>query len=183
MPDRTKREERDNLDGRQVRQRPAAPNVERETRATVKVELDRDEEEEYDYDGTYACVICTESVRGTAAALHCATCSSNPFHQRCVAKSRFADTCPQCAGKIILPWSGGRNGGIATCAAQVASIDLTTSCSAFATSDTVVPGREGGVGGGEARIRELDQELDKLQAAKQLLPASLQVFHVALCIS
>lgn len=65
------------------------------------------EEEAYDYDGTYACVMCTESVRGTAA-LHCAKCSSNPFHQKCVSGSVFAYTCPQCARKSVVPWTGGR---------------------------------------------------------------------------
>lgn len=45
-----------------------------------------------DFNGTYACVICTESVRG-GDALHCAQCSSNPVHVSCVVGSRFAETC------------------------------------------------------------------------------------------
>jgi len=33
-----------------------------------------------EYDGSYECVICSQSVRGNAAVLHCSQCSSNPFH-------------------------------------------------------------------------------------------------------
>ena len=48
-----------------------------------------------DYDGTYACVFCSESVRGTAA-LKCSQCSSNPVHTACVAGSTYAWQCMTC---------------------------------------------------------------------------------------
>jgi len=71
-----------------------------------------------DFDGTYACVVCSESVRG-GDALHCAQCSSNPVHVSCVRGSPFAETCAQCSGKTMQPWTG-RVGG----AANSAAIDL-----------------------------------------------------------
>jgi hypothetical protein len=36
-----------------------------------------------EYDGTYECIICSESVRGKPA-LKCAQCTSNPMHLGCV---------------------------------------------------------------------------------------------------
>ena len=32
------------------------------------------------YDGSYECLLCSESVRGDTAVLQCWQCSSNPFH-------------------------------------------------------------------------------------------------------
>ena len=78
--------------------------------AEVKVE---------EFDGTYACVICSESVRG-GDALHCAQCSSNPVHVACVRGSPFAETCAQCSGKTMRPWTGRAGGG----APSSATIDL-----------------------------------------------------------
>eukprot|EP00802_Teleaulax_amphioxeia_P017438 Tamp_17594.p1 GENE.Tamp_17594~~Tamp_17594.p1 ORF type:complete len:455 (+),score=86.08 Tamp_17594:39-1367(+) len=72
-----------------------------------------------DFDGTYACVICSESVRG-GDALHCAQCSSNPVHVACVRGSPFAETCAQCSGKTMRPWTGRAGGG----APSSATIDL-----------------------------------------------------------
>jgi hypothetical protein len=57
-----------------------------------------------EYDGTYQCVICSESVRGTPA-LQCSQCNSNPVHVACVAGSHFKDTCSQCACKTMGPSS------------------------------------------------------------------------------
>ena len=70
-----------------------------------------------EFDGTYACVICSDSVRG-GDALRCAQCSSNPVHVSCVRGSHFAETCPQCSGKTMQPWTG-RVGALTT-----ATIDL-----------------------------------------------------------
>jgi len=50
-----------------------------------------------EYDGTYDCVICSNSVRGQES-LRCTQCSSNPIHHACVAGSQFVFTCPQCFG-------------------------------------------------------------------------------------
>ena len=36
-----------------------------------------------EYDGSYACAICWESVRGDVDVLHCSQCSSNPIHRAC----------------------------------------------------------------------------------------------------
>ena len=72
-----------------------------------------------EFDGTYACVICSESVRG-GDALHCAQCSSNPVHVACVRGSPFAETCAQCSGKTMRPWTGRAGGG----APSSATIDL-----------------------------------------------------------
>ena len=76
------------------------------------------EEEVEDVDGSYACVICSESVRGMAA-LCCARCSSNPFHASCVDGTGFAETCPQCAGKTVVAWTGRDAGSAAAAAAAI----------------------------------------------------------------
>ena len=58
------------------------------------------------YDGSYSCLICSESFRdaGHAAVLHCTECSANPFHRDCAGVA-WADKCPQCmrAGTVA-PW-------------------------------------------------------------------------------
>ena len=72
-----------------------------------------------EFDGTYECVICSESVRGSDA-LHCAQCSSNPVHVVCVRGSPFAETCAQCSCKTMRPWTGRAGGG----APSSATIDL-----------------------------------------------------------
>ena len=76
------------------------------------------EEEVEDVDGSYACVICSESVRGMAA-LCCARCSSNPFHASCVDGTGFAEMCPQCAGKTVVAWTGRDAGSAAAAAAAI----------------------------------------------------------------
>ena len=48
-----------------------------------------------DYDGTYACGVCSESVRGQPA-LKCSQCSSNPVHWACVAGTKYAGQCATC---------------------------------------------------------------------------------------
>ena len=96
------------------------------TRApSPSIKVEDSEDEAYDYDGAYDCVICSESVRGTDA-LHCSKCSSNPFHHKCVAGSGFVETCPQCAGKTVVPWN--EEGTFFAFTAPVASIDL-SACS------------------------------------------------------
>jgi hypothetical protein len=71
----------------------AGPAVE----VKVKVEVE-------EYDGSYACLICSESVRGTAA-LTCSRCTSNPFHRACASGSRHETECPTCAGQTVVPWN------------------------------------------------------------------------------
>ena len=68
--------------------------------AEVSGEMDAAEVKVEEFDGTYACVICSESVRG-GDALHCGQCSSNPVHFSCVRGSAFSETCPQCSGKTM----------------------------------------------------------------------------------
>jgi len=61
-----------------------------------------------EYDGSYECLICALSVRGMSA-LRCSACTTNPFHTACVKGSGFADTCPQCRRKTVVPFlSGGK---------------------------------------------------------------------------
>ena len=82
----------------------------------------RSKEEEVDeYDGSYACVICSESVRD-ADALCCLQCSSNPFHASCVVGTAFAEPV-RCAGRTVVPWTGAKIPG----ATSSATVDLTGS--------------------------------------------------------
>ena len=48
-----------------------------------------------EYDGTYDCVICSESVRGEPA-LRCAQCTANPVHVACVVGSIYTEACSVC---------------------------------------------------------------------------------------
>ena len=98
---------------------PSAGKRKRHSAAEVSGEMDAVEVKVEDFDGTYACVICSESVRG-GDALHCAQCSSNPVHVACVRGSPFAETCAQCSGKTMRPWTGRAGGG----APSSATIDL-----------------------------------------------------------
>ena len=88
-----------------------------ETRVAVK------EEPVEEYDGSYACLICGESVRGMEA-LKCShwQCQSNPIHRQCIADSGWLSQCPSCKRQTMTAWSG----EIASAAAVVATIDLTT---------------------------------------------------------
>ena len=49
-----------------------------------------------EYDGSYACAICWESVRGDLDVLHCSQCRSNPIHRSCGAAAGFLNTCQAC---------------------------------------------------------------------------------------
>ena len=49
-----------------------------------------------EYDGSYACAICWESVRGDLDVLHCSQCRSNPIHRACGAAAGFLNTCQAC---------------------------------------------------------------------------------------
>ena len=77
------------------------------------------EEEIEEYDGSYACLICTESVRG-AEALKCTQCQSNPFHRECVSNALWLRQCPSCGQQTVDVW----NGTSAPSAATIATIDL-----------------------------------------------------------
>ena len=48
------------------------------------------------YDGSYACLICTDSVRGEPA-LVCWECNSNPWHRKCDKDSKLS----RCAPHVI----------------------------------------------------------------------------------
>jgi len=87
----------------------AAPAVE------VKVEVE-------EFDGSYACLICSESVRGTDA-LACSQCSSNPFHRACASGSRHETECPTCAGQTVVPWNA--QAKRASAGADIMEVDLT----------------------------------------------------------
>ena len=50
------------------------------------------EEQVADYDGSYECLICSESVRGTAA-LKCTQCQSNPVYMQGLEGSIHTRTC------------------------------------------------------------------------------------------
>ena len=60
--------------------------------AGIEVKVESVDEVE-PYDGSYACLICTESVRGQPA-LVCSKCNSNPFHRTCDPESKYAEVCP-----------------------------------------------------------------------------------------
>jgi len=78
-----------------------------------------------EYDGSYECVICSQSVRGDAAVLHCSQCSSNPFHQSCVEKTEFMHKCPQCSRNTVVPWSGSEGSAVMTSSEALLTINLT----------------------------------------------------------
>jgi hypothetical protein len=52
-----------------------------------------------EYDGTYDCVICSESVRGEPA-LKCAQCTANPVHVACVVGSIYTEACSVCTREM-----------------------------------------------------------------------------------
>ena len=61
------------------------------------------------YDGTYACGVCFESVRGQPA-LKCSRCSSNPVCRACVEGTRFREQCLTCRGETMEMWKGASAG-------------------------------------------------------------------------
>jgi len=79
---------------------------------------------EEEYDGSYACSICWNSVRGDAAVLRCLQCSSNPFHRACYEKTN-SHKCPQCSGKKIVPWVASEASASNSTSATPLTIDLT----------------------------------------------------------
>ena len=87
--------------------------------AGIEVKVESVDEVE-PYDGSYACLICTESVRGQPA-LVCSKCNSNPFHRTCDPEGKYAEVCPTCGQKTVEAWQGGRAGT----AAASEMIDLT----------------------------------------------------------
>jgi len=61
-------------------------------KAAVKVE---------EHDGSYDCLLCSESVRG-AEARHCSACTVQPWHVEC---GPTLIACPQCArDNTVVPW-------------------------------------------------------------------------------
>jgi hypothetical protein len=60
-----------------------------------------------EYDGTYECVICSESVRGEPA-LKCAQCNANPVHVACVDGSIYAEACSVCKREMMKPFGSSR---------------------------------------------------------------------------
>ena len=111
----------------------------------------KEEEPVEEYDGSYDCLICGDSVRGTEA-LKCShwQCQSNPIHRECITDSGWLSQCPSCKRQTMTAWSG----AIASAAAVVATIDLSTE-SGKGRRDAGNPGEgalqpigEGGQGGG-----------------------------------
>ena len=68
----------------------------------VKVESDDEVEP---YDGSYACLICTNSVRGQPA-LVCLQCNCNPWHRECDKEEKYVELCPQCGKKSVQEFTG-----------------------------------------------------------------------------
>ena len=68
----------------------------------VKVESDDEVEP---YDGSYACLICTNSVRGQPA-LVCLQCNCNPWHRECDTEEKYVELCPQCGKKSVQEFTG-----------------------------------------------------------------------------
>jgi hypothetical protein len=85
----------------------------------IEIKVEPDDEVE-PYDGTYACLFCSDSVRGKPA-LKCWQCNSNPFHRACDKHSRYAEVCPTCGRRTVEVWKGASAGT----AAPSAIIDLT----------------------------------------------------------
>jgi len=73
-------------------------------------------------DGTYDCLICSESVRGKEAQ-RCSACTCQPWHMEC---SRGLDKCPVCARCTVVPWDG----RITAVDAPEQSVDLTVDADA-----------------------------------------------------
>ena len=62
-----------------------------------------------EYDGSYDCLFCGDSVRGTAA-LVCGECNSNPWHRACDKDFKYGEVCPTCNRKSVKMWIGARAG-------------------------------------------------------------------------
>ena len=131
-----------------------------ETQVAVK-----EEEPVEEYDGSYACLICGESVRGMEA-LKCShwQCESNPLHRACITNPKWLHECPSCKRQTMTAWSG----AIASAAAVVATIDLSTE-SDKGRGDAEDPeggvlqpigegGQGGGTGAGGKRKKEVVAE-------------------------
>ena len=137
--------------------------------AEVKVESGDEVE---DYDGSYACLVCTESVRGTAA-LVCRECNSNPWHRACDKESKYLEVCPTCNQKSVTVWTGASTGP----GGQSEFIDLTgegggaaevATLTGHGAREDAVPAVGGGVLAADvegARVRRRVQELVALEAA------------------
>jgi hypothetical protein len=55
-------------------------------------------------DGSYACLICSESVRGQDAR-SCSQCTCQPWHTECAQPA--LSSCPQCARSSVVPFQSG----------------------------------------------------------------------------
>ena len=62
--------------------------------AATEVKVESDDEVE-PYDGSYACLVCTKSVRGQPA-LNCSECDCHLWHVACDKDKKYVDNCPQC---------------------------------------------------------------------------------------
>ena len=76
--------------------------------AGIEVKVESDDEVE-PYDGTYACLFCSESVRGMPA-LACSECNSNPWHRACDQESKYVQMCPTCNQRSVKVWTGASAG-------------------------------------------------------------------------
>ena len=95
----------------------ARPEAARRMKPQIKAESDDEIEP---YDGSYDCLICTDSVRGLPA-LACSQCRTNPWHRRCDPERKYEVVCPTCGLSTVQAFKG------VSAAADAASevIDLT----------------------------------------------------------
>ena len=76
--------------------------------ARIEVKVESDDEVE-PYDGSYACLICTESVRGQPA-LVCLQCNTNPWHRACDPENKYVEVCPTCGRQSVQALKGASAG-------------------------------------------------------------------------
>ena len=74
----------------------------------IEVKVESDDEVE-PYDGSYACLICTESVRGQPA-LVCLQCNTNPWHRACDPENKYVEVCPTCGRQSVQALKGASAG-------------------------------------------------------------------------
>ena len=106
--------------------------------AGIEVKVESVDEVE-PYDGSYACLICTESVRGQPA-LVCSKCNSNPFHRTCDPENKYAEVCPTCGQKTVEAWQGGTAGTAA--ASEMMDLTGEGECGAEEAARLTEPGGE-----------------------------------------
>ena len=80
----------------------AKPEAARRMKPQIKAESDDEIEP---YDGSYDCLICTDSVRGLPA-LACSQCRTNPWHRKCDPERKYEVVCPTCGQSTVQAFKG-----------------------------------------------------------------------------